>query len=383
MQNVQARNGVLKLVLFIIYSNMILAFIGILGFILQRNKNVAILTLTPSLLDGILAPFGAADVVWYFNIAQNGYEHMPFTTEVQTNWAYFPLWPMLLRVIHWLQMDMLIGGMLINCAFFILAMISLYLLLRIDFEEDIAMNASIFMAIFPSSYFAFRPGPEALFAFLIAASFLCTRKGHWIMGGILGACAALTRVQGVLLFLPLSLLCYKQFKRKRTFNPAWLSMCLIPAALLCYMLYIYSLSGRFLAVFQIQEAFDHHLAFPFQAIIQFFANPQLIGYHSLDLVVISVTAILLASWIVVRLLKSGQAPLEYSLFALLCVLVIGSRSNTNATLRYMWPVFPVYLGMALAVHQRPIIYSSVFYILTSLQAFYFIAFITEHYWAFT
>jgi hypothetical protein len=383
IQSIQTRKRIRQLVLFLLFNRIFLIFVGVIAHILYRNKNSSILMLTPSLFKGILAPFGAADIEWYLNIAQNGYAHRPFTTDVPVNWAYFPLWPMLLRLIHQLQMDMLIGGILINCGFFVLAIVILYLLLRIDFEEDVAMNASIFMAIFPSSYFVLRPGPEALFAFLVVSSFLCARTGNWVIGSILGAFAALTRVQGVLLFLPLLLLCYKQFKRERTFNYTWLSICLIPTALIFYMLYVYSLSGRFLAVFQIQEAFDHRLGYPFQAVVHFFVNPQIVGYHSLDLVVISVTAILIALWIVIRLFKIGFVPLEYALFALLCVLVIASRSNTNATLRYMWPIFPIYLAMSLAAHQRPIIYSTIFYILSSLQVFYFTAFMTEHYWALT
>ena len=72
-----------------------------------------------------------------------------------------------------------------------------------EFDEHIAYKSIFYLLLFPTAYFFTAMYTEALFLFLVASMFLFARRDNWLVVGILGFFLSLTRIQGIILFIPM------------------------------------------------------------------------------------------------------------------------------------------------------------------------------------
>jgi Gpi18-like mannosyltransferase len=375
-----------QIIFFVAFTRIILVYIGILAHIVQAHPEVSYLSLSRAVLKEAVQPFGHADVRWYMDIALNGYLEKRFATvNEQVNWAFFPLWPLILRITAMFSSDLILAGMILSSLSFGLAAVFLYKLLRLDsVDVETAKMATLFLILFPSAYFTLRPGPEGLFLLLVVGAFVAARTHHWYWAGILGALATLSRPQGVLLFFPLLYMYYGQYKASRVHQIGGLSLFLIPISLFGFMTYIYQLSGNLLAIFLLQDQeWDNQLTFPFRYIASFIYDPKIIDFYGLDLAIVSIPLVVLATVITIRMLVDKNIPREYVIYTVCSLFLIVSRNNTNGSLRYMLPIFPFYLALAHWIRPHKGLFLCVSFALLVLQIFYFIAFMRSYSWATT
>lgn len=376
-------NNLVRLMLFAILTRLVLLAIAWLTFMTFLNKNAESLALGTGQLDEILQPFGYADVSWYMDIAQNGYERRPFSDDQHANWAFYPLWPMVLRLDQALFGEMLVSGMVISTGFFVLAVGLLYGLLERGFGAQIAWRSVVMVILFPASYFFMRPGPEALFLFLSVLAFDFGQRGRWVFAGLTGALATLTRLQGGLLLLPLGYLYYRQWKRERRFDRAGTGLLLMPLAQVGFMYYMYKLTGNPLANLLMQRVWDNGLALPFTGVVKFLMQPQLLSYYGWDLTPVSFLFSLLAVILTLKMITDRDFPLEFTFYTLVSVFMVISRENLNASLRYTALIFPLFLGLARWTQGREAIANSFAYVFCALQIFFYVSFLQYFNWAAT
>lgn len=116
--------------------------------------------------------------------------------------AHFPLFPIVIR-----GFSLFTGygyGMLAATLFgSILAVISLFELLKNEGNREVAFFGALVFLIFPARWLVVRTigSPEPWFVFFILTSLLYFRKGNFFLSGILGALATLTKSPGILLFI--------------------------------------------------------------------------------------------------------------------------------------------------------------------------------------
>lgn len=380
------RNDASKLVMFALVNRLFLLFIGYLFYVSYSNANgeyVAFNLKNLGLIVQLIKSFEYGDVISYISIAQNGYEASAFSTDRQANWAFYPLYPIALKLASFFISNLLVSGIILSNVFFILSVVYLYKLITLDHSKKTAILTSTLMVIFPASYFCSRPGPESLFLLLVITSLYYARKSQWLLSGILGSLAVLARLQGIFLFLPLLYLYYKQYKQLKIHDFRALSIFLIPFSLLAFMLHLYILTGNIFASFDIQKAWGQGISDPFSPILKYLVNPSIISYYGWDLSIISCTFIILAIFLTALIIKSKVIPIEYKIYTFLSILLILSRNTSQASLRFMIPIFPLYLMLALLIRNRDLLYNLVFLGFISLQVFYFIAFIYHYNWAAT
>lgn len=375
-------NKVIQLVGFVILMRLLMLVIVWVAFVTSANKNADTLGFGSGRLEEVLRPFGYADVSWYMDIARNGYERREFTSNQHANWAFYPLWPAILRLNQFLFGEMLISGMLVSTGLFILAVVQLYHLVERDFGAEIALRSAMLLIVFPASYFFLRPGPEALFLLLSILALNFSQRGRWFPAGIAGALATLTRLQGIVLLIPLGYLCYRQWKRIGRLDWGWAWLLLLPLAQLGFMLHMYQVSGNPLANLLMQRVWDNQLALPFTGMVEFLKRPVLISYYGWDLTPLNFLFALLAVILCVKMVLDRNIPPEYMLYAVISVLVVISRTNLNATLRYLIVIFPLFLALSTWMRKE------FFYVLTvsifsSLLFFYFVSFVNFFNWAAT
>ena len=294
-----------------------------------------------------------ADVNWYLGIAEQGYEQIPFNADVPRNWAFFPLFPMLVRAASYVTGEFVITGMALSHICFFLA---LFLLHRVSLLFGLsaadADRSLFYLAVFPTSYFFSLPLPESLFLMLTVASFYFAKSERWWLAGLCGAFASATRTTGVLLLPALAVLyweMYRPFVSLRALRKDVLALLVIPAGLVSFMIYLYVITGNALAFKGAQAAWGRKLGFFFTPLLDYLSNPAEIAAHW-DFRLLNFLAIVIALAGGAALLKRRQFAL--ATYTLLVMLVALSSALLQSQARYAMVVFPVYLALAL-VGRRP------------------------------
>ena len=165
----------------------------------------------------IVNPLRTWDGLWYRLVAVEGYEGSSAKA------AFWPLFPWTMRVVgDTLSIPYEVAGYLIANVSFVVALVLLYRLLILDFDQRTAACALWVVGLFPTAFFFSAVYTEAPFLLLLVGSLLAGRQQRWWLAGGIGLLAALTRSYGVFLCLPLGLLFVQQhgFDLRRWFPRA-------------------------------------------------------------------------------------------------------------------------------------------------------------------
>jgi hypothetical protein len=319
-----------------------------------------------------------ADVNWYVGIAEHGYEQIPFNNDVPRNWAFFPLFPLLLHLSSHVTGEFVLTGMALSHVCFLLALFLLHRVsLLFGLSADDADSGLFYLAFFPTSYFFSIPLPESLFLMLTVASFYFAKSERWWLAGLCGAFASATRTTGVLLFPALAVLYWEMYRplpNLRSFRKDALALLLVPAGLLSYMTYLHFVTGNALAFKGAMAAWGRKAGFFFSPLLEYLSHPGEVAAHW-DFRLWNFLAVVLALTCGVILIKRLQFAL--GTYALLAVLVALSSALLQSQARYAMVVFPVYLVLGTLGRFRNIdqslrvVFVVLFALLTALFAAHF------------
>jgi len=140
------------------------------------------------------------DGLWYRRIAAAGYLLIP---NRQSDPAFFPLYPLLLRGAHFFGIGYLTAGLLLSNLALLVALVAFEALTRALFSSTFARRATTYVAIFPLGYVFSMAYPESIVLGAIALAALAAVRGRWQAAAVFAAAAALARPEGVLVALPL------------------------------------------------------------------------------------------------------------------------------------------------------------------------------------
>jgi hypothetical protein len=154
-----------------------------------------------------LGPLEAWDGRWYRMVASSGYLLVPGR---QSDPAFFPLFPVLLRGGHALGLGYATAGLVLANAGFLIALVAFYGLSNAIVGESMARRATVYLAVFPFGYTFSMIYPESIVLALIALSALAGLRGWWGWAAVCAAAAALARPEGLFVALPLAALAWQQ-----------------------------------------------------------------------------------------------------------------------------------------------------------------------------
>jgi hypothetical protein len=177
------------------------------------------------------------DGAWYSQIATEGYgERAPTST------AFFPLYPMLVRLGSALGGGPALWGVMISLVATLVASFFLYRIAEKLYDSRAARAATLALAFFPTAFFLNAVYTEALFLALSAgAVWAVLVRRNLLLAGVLGALAAATRNLGVILLLPLL---FEWLGHRREFGLQGLAgLALVPAGLLGYVTFLWARFG--------------------------------------------------------------------------------------------------------------------------------------------
>lgn len=236
--------------------------VGFLSNVLYPPDRVRPFTM-PFEQTALAETFAAWDSGWYFDIASRGYY---FTPEGQSSVAFFPLYPMLMRVVAWpfgsTDAAIWTAGIAISYSAFFIGLIVVYRLTdQLLGGREVARRTVLLITVFPFSFFLTRVYPSGLFFLLTALSVSAAYRSRWWAAGIWGAFATLTRPHGILIGLPLALLALREPSWRATISRL-LRLAPIPAAFIGYCAYVWSLAGDPLAWLNSQSQWGYSLGHP-------------------------------------------------------------------------------------------------------------------------
>jgi hypothetical protein len=176
---------------------------------------------------------GAWDGRWYRIVAAHGYLLEPGR---QSDPAFFPLFPLLLRGLHALGIGYFTAGLLISNIAFLAALVAFERVTRHFFDTQFARRATIYLALFPIGYVYSMSYPESLVLLAVSFAILAALKNRWLMAAALLAAGTLARPETLFVALPLLPLALRVPARNRG---AAIGAILAPiAALASFVLYL-------------------------------------------------------------------------------------------------------------------------------------------------
>lgn len=347
----------IKKIILLFFSWRLFLFIPIIvsGYFLSPRNGYSYTLLTYFLEKGsvlfnpLLYPFGNFDAVYYLLIAAKGYT---------VNAGFFPLFPLSIYLttlpvglnLPFSPGQYLIANILVGI-YFLIALIIFYKLLKLDYSENISLWSIIFLLIFPTSFFFATIYSESLFLLLTLLTFYFARKKKWPISGIAGILLTATRLVGIAIW---PAILYEYFKNEKNKSLAkLLSILLIPAGLIAYMIYNFQKWGNAFYFIQAQGNFannrtiDSIIFFPqtvFRYVkILFLVRPNLyewwVAFFELLFFVFALILFYIA-W-------KKKIRLSYLIFGILCFLIPVSSGTFTGLPRYLMTIFPFYIALAL------------------------------------
>jgi hypothetical protein len=294
------------------------------------------------------------DACWYGKIATFGYE----PAEMSAN--FWPMFPILTGLTAQLiGGSVALGGLIVSGVAYVAAMTGLYRLVARDFQPVVARRTVLLLSIFPSAFFLFAPFTEALFLALAVWSIAMARERHWLLAGLLGLGAGLTRIQGVFLVLPIGwealaatgLTAWRPWRDRHlpplTIGPFIRGSLAAGGPLLGFLgFFAYTAIVAGQTPLDTQDAWGGKEFFPPWDVATA-AWRWTIDHHD-PLQFVNLSLLVIFGGLLVAGLR--RLPVAYTLFALPQILLLATRiqpTPLTSTNRYLLVVFPVFVVVAL------------------------------------
>jgi Gpi18-like mannosyltransferase len=294
-------------------------------------------------LGALLGSWRQFDALRFTAIAAHGYGADGL------NSAYMPVYPLLIRIGSILTLGhYLTAALLISNLGCVLAIGLLWRWAADCFDEKVAWRTIAVLLIYPDSFYLLGAYSESLFLALNAATLLATRRDRPILAGILALAATLTRLQGLVLCIPILLSLRRRRDPKRVVTI--LGAAALPGVgLLVYQKALSLWLGGDGILNTFQDKWHIPLLAPWQTIGKYitvirspawrFVGSNVANYVQLwDLV----SALIVLA---VLLLSARRLGLELTIYGLAAWCFAMSRYASTG--RYMLAVLPAFIGAAI------------------------------------
>lgn len=288
----------------------------------------------PALTSGDSAPILRSltswDGWWYLGIARDGYHVQPVVGTYH-DFAFLPVWPALIRLLSWPWPGYagLVGVMLAN-ACFVIGLVLFVKLGQTVLGDDRAIRGAALLALMPFSAVFSMAYAESLFLVLSAGAFLAAERERRTLTGVLLGVAALTRLQGAVLAVPLWLILFLRDGRRLRPTQAW--VLLGPLAAIGFVVAVGVFAGGSGAYGAAQAAWGR------AGLGAAAADQSLAGSFSLVNAVQLLT--LLVAVFALVYVRADRIPLPYVLVAVLPLLLVFGSGTLESVGRHVTSALP-------------------------------------------
>lgn len=291
------------------------------------------------------------DCGWYWSIIESGY-HLapPADADGQANWAFFPMFPMLARLVGlatgWSAL--LSPQLVVNLAF-LAALLLLHDHVRRLADDTTARFVVVALAFSPFSLYFSAPYTESVYLLLMVAVMHAAHSGRWLLAGLCAAALSATRNLGVFIVLPMLVVGLSQFGWRRVARLAdgterfVLALALAPLGLAAYMLFLHHLVGDALAFKHVQVAWGGSIGNPLATLADALRRGSAFERYCAAAACLSLAA-------AVVLFRRG---LRAEALILMIGTLIPAAVRIHSAPRYALTLYPVYVALGLGLQQSP------------------------------
>lgn len=303
-------------------------------------------------LHDLMLPWRRYDTAWYILIAMQGYTP-------DSRIVFPPLYPALIALTApFTGGNVVLAAVLVSNVFCLLAFTLLYTLVARFFDDATATRTLILLAAFPTGFYLVAGYTEPLFLAFTVGAFLAAFDRRWGLAGLLAFLAALTRLQGAALALPLAWIAYVQH-RERGLNallarfPAVVGA---PLGTLGYMAYItINDLGSMTRAYAVSWKLDTRP--PWEAIVTYIERLQagIVPQHENNNAFILVLMALLGLVVLWRFRTALTLYVWSTLFIILLRYHFGENlegAQFESAFRYVLLLFPCFAAAALLLRRR-------------------------------
>ncbi len=285
----------------------------------------------------------------YLEIAQHGYIPNQKLT------AFFPLYPLLIRLVLFVVNSPIISALIVSWACLIGAIYFYLKILKTLFNSDInnkVMGVLLFI-MFPTGVFLAATYTEALFAFGALAALYFALKGKYLWSGLFTAVATATHPTGVFI---LPLIALVLWEKKIKISKITASVALGCIGIVGYMSYLWYSRGNPLAFVNSQEH-NHWLS-----------------SHYFSTIASSITAIdvILLILVIVSVIYWWKKKLSFAIYSLIFALLPFIGGNFAGYSRYVLMAFPLQFMLYSKTKRSNLAYSLVLALFTIGWAYFVI-----------
>jgi len=290
-----------------------------------------------------LEPWQRWDTLHYQAIAERGYAAFDTALFVP------PLYPGLIRATSAaVGTDSLRSALIVSNVAALAGMAVFYSLARTEAADpSLARRAVLYLSIFPTAFFWFAGYTESLLLLFSSVALLAARRSGWLISGLAAGLAALSRLAGALLIVPVGVSAWLAVRRERSWRP---TMAVVGAMIgtLAFPLYVWLGMGLSpLAPLEVQAARAQG-GFAFPGVNLARAAARLAGGEANLADLFDLALLLLFIGLAVPVWRQLSRPLGlfYFGFLLLYLSRVAGIAPLLGTARYVLVLFPAYLVLA-------------------------------------
>jgi hypothetical protein len=316
------------------------------------------------------------DALNYQKLAQFGYSA---TGERQPLLVFYPLYPWTVRLVAFVTRDYLVSAFIVSTLASLITAVVLLRLVELDYSKELAQRAVWFLFIFPTSYFLHIGYTESLFLMLVLSCVFAARKQGWLLAGLFGALACLTRANGVVLVPVLMAEAANQYWTTRRWQWQWLWIGVAGFGFAGYLLLNKHVTGdAFAFTSYMQQFFGKSLSPPWTGIDNAIgslsrdpAEAEMIGTQEVLFIALGL-ACTVVSWFKLRPAYCVWMTGNWLLFV--------SVSFVLSVPRYTLTMFPIYILFSMLAARR--VWLAVLTFWSILYLSFFASLFTWGRWAF-
>lgn len=318
---------------------------------------------------GFLDRWDSWDVTLFIKVAQYGYDGYPAHYPDKDVAAFFPGFPLALRLVHTVVPDWRAAGLLVS---FVAGGVAMLYLKRLG--DGVGDRAVLYLVLSPYAVFLAAGYSEALFLAFALPGWYAARNGRWPAAGLLVAAACTVRVSGA--FLAVALLVEWATTSRETRDLPWL---VAPfAALFGYAAYLHHLTGDWLRWQHAQASgWGRHLTSPLTSLQRSWdASNSNIGAEyrwSFRAEIVAVAVGLLVTVVLVRRKAWGEAT-----YVGLSVAALATSTYYLSIARATLLWFPVWLLLAEVASKRAWVHTAYLAVAPALMAVVVLTFTNGH-----
>lgn len=307
----------------------------------------------------LLSPWANFDGIYYLLIGSRGY-----TVEA----GFFPLLPLMLHPIKLIfgsvtlfELAPYLTSIALVSFFFLMSMLLLYRLIRLDYDTITAFRSVLFLLVFPTAFFFATVYAEGLFLLLSVVSLYFARRRQWLFASLAALLLTATRPVGLAIVPALLYEFYvSEFHKKHTLSNLLQAspLLLSPMGFVGYVifnnikwgnpLYFVYAQGQFQnsrsvehLVLVPQTIFRYLKIFATVPIAQFEWWVALLEFSAFFFAV----ALLYVAW-------RKKVRMSYLVFSLFAFLLPTSTGTFSALPRYIVVLFPLFLTLTFVLRTR-------------------------------